>query len=30
VITRVSPDTGRNDTAGHVTILRIFGPGQMN
>jgi plasmid stabilization system protein ParE len=25
---RVSPDTGRNDTAGDVRVLRVFGPGQ--
>jgi plasmid stabilization system protein ParE len=24
----VHPDTGRNDTAGDVTVLRVFGPGQ--
>ena len=24
----VIPDTGRSSTAGNVTILRIFGPGQ--
>ena len=28
VIYQVDPDTGRNDTAGNVLILRIFGPGQ--
>lgn len=25
---RVSPDTGRNDMAGDVRVLRVFGPGQ--
>lgn len=25
---RVTPDTSRNDTAGDVRILRLFGPGQ--
>ncbi len=25
---RVVPDTGRNDTAGDVLVLRVFGPGQ--
>jgi plasmid stabilization system protein ParE len=25
---RVTPDTGRNDTAGDVRILRVFGPGR--
>ncbi len=25
---RVSPDTGHNDTAGDVLVLRVFGPGQ--
>jgi plasmid stabilization system protein ParE len=24
----VHPDTGRNDTAGEVRVLRVFGPGQ--
>ncbi len=24
----VRPDTGRNRTAGDVTVLRVFGPGQ--
>lgn len=28
VLYTVDPDTGRNDTAGDVTILRIFRPGQ--
>ena len=28
VLYRVHPDTGRNDTAGEVRILRVFGPGQ--
>ncbi len=26
---RVRPDTGRNDTAGDVVVLRVFGPGQL-
>jgi plasmid stabilization system protein ParE len=25
---RVDPDTGRNETAGDVRVLRVFGPGQ--
>jgi len=25
---RVHPDTGRNETAGDVRVLRVFGPGQ--
>ncbi len=25
----VDPDTGRNDTAGDVRVLRVFGPGQL-
>jgi hypothetical protein len=28
VIYRVDPDTGNNDTAGEVLVLRVFGPGQ--
>jgi len=28
VLYRVVPDTGRNETAGYVRILRVFGPGQ--
>jgi plasmid stabilization system protein ParE len=28
VLYRATPDTGRNDTAGDVIVLRIFGPGQ--
>ncbi|MDA8250207.1 MAG: type II toxin-antitoxin system RelE/ParE family toxin [Rhodospirillales bacterium] len=28
VLYRVHPDTGRNDTAGGVLVLRVFGPGQ--
>ena len=24
----VSPDTGRNETAGDVLVLRVYGPGQ--
>ena len=25
----VDPDTGRNADAGDVTVLRVFGPGQL-
>ena len=28
VIYAVDPDTGRNDDAGDVLVLRVFGPGQ--
>jgi plasmid stabilization system protein ParE len=28
VLYEVSPDTGRNDTAGDVLVLRVYGPGQ--
>ncbi len=28
VIYRVHPDTGRNETAGNIQVLRVFGPGQ--
>ncbi len=28
MVYRVDPDTGDNETAGDVLILRIFGPGQ--
>ena len=28
VLYRVHPDTGGNDTAGDVLVLRVFGPGQ--
>jgi plasmid stabilization system protein ParE len=28
IIYRVRPDTGSNETAGNVEVLRIFGPGQ--
>ena len=28
VLYRVLPDTGFNETAGEVRILRVFGPGQ--
>ena len=28
VLYQVIPDTGRNETAGDVTVLRVFGPGQ--
>jgi hypothetical protein len=24
----VTPDTGRSETAGDVTVLRVYGPGQ--
>ena len=24
----VTPDTGHNETAGNVLVLRVFGPGQ--
>ena len=27
-IYRVDPDSGSNATAGNVTVLRVFGPGQ--
>jgi plasmid stabilization system protein ParE len=26
---RVHPDTGRDETAGEVRVLRVFGPGQF-
>jgi hypothetical protein len=26
--TKVRPDTGRDETAGDVIVLRVFGPGQ--
>jgi plasmid stabilization system protein ParE len=26
---RVIPDTGRDETAGDVQVLRVFGPGQL-
>ena len=29
VVYRLSPDTGDNQTAGDVLILRVFGPGQQ-
>ena len=29
VIYRVDPDTGDNETAGDVQVLRVFGPGQQ-
>jgi len=29
VVYEVKPDTGRNDTAGDVIVLRVFGPGQL-
>lgn len=29
VIYSLHPDTGRNDTAGDVTVLRIFGPRRL-
>ncbi len=28
VLYRVTPDTGRDETAGDVRVLRIYGPGQ--
>ena len=28
VLYRAHPDTGRNETAGEVRVLRVFGPGQ--
>lgn len=28
VVYRVTPDTGRDSTAGDVVVLRVFGPGQ--
>ena len=28
VIYEIYPDTGRNETAGDVLVLRVFGPGQ--
>jgi len=28
VLYRVTPDTGRSETAGDVLVLRVFGPGQ--
>jgi plasmid stabilization system protein ParE len=28
IIYRVVPDTGLNETAGNVQVLRVFGPGQ--
>ncbi|MBV8359974.1 MAG: type II toxin-antitoxin system RelE/ParE family toxin [Deltaproteobacteria bacterium] len=28
VIYRIDPDTGDNTTAGTITVLRVFGPGQ--
>ena len=28
VLYEVNPDTGRNDSAGDVMVLRVFGPGQ--
>jgi hypothetical protein len=30
VLYRVDPDTGHNETAGDVRVLRIFGPGQSS
>jgi hypothetical protein len=29
IIYFVDPDTGRNADAGGVTVLRVFGPGQL-
>jgi plasmid stabilization system protein ParE len=28
VLYKVAPDTGRDETAGDVTVLRVYGPGQ--
>jgi hypothetical protein len=28
IVYEVHPDTGNNVTAGDVTVLRVFGPGQ--
>jgi hypothetical protein len=28
VFYRVGPDTGRDETAGDVRVLRVYGPGQ--
>jgi plasmid stabilization system protein ParE len=28
VLYRVRPDTGHNETAGNIRVLRVFGPGQ--
>jgi hypothetical protein len=28
VLYRLDPDTGSNDTAGDIRVLRVFGPGQ--
>jgi plasmid stabilization system protein ParE len=30
VIYRVAPDTGRDETAGDVLVLRVIGPGQID
>ncbi|HTW52505.1 MAG TPA: type II toxin-antitoxin system RelE/ParE family toxin [Stellaceae bacterium] len=29
VLYRMVPDTGRDETAGDVQVLRVFGPGQL-
>ena len=29
IVYEVDPDTGRNDDDGEVTVLRVFGPGQL-
>ncbi|MGH7152604.1 MAG: type II toxin-antitoxin system RelE/ParE family toxin [Acetobacteraceae bacterium] len=29
IVYRVLPDTGRDETAGDVQLLRLFGPGQL-
>jgi plasmid stabilization system protein ParE len=29
IVYTVEPDTGRNADAGDVTVLRVFGPGQL-
>jgi plasmid stabilization system protein ParE len=28
IVYRVTPDTGANETAGDVLVVRVFGPGQ--
>lgn len=30
IIYRILPDTGHDDTAGDVTVVRVFGPGQLS
>ena len=29
IVSEIHPDTGRNETAGDVVVLRVFGPGQQ-